>query len=85
MRFQKPLQEPGARRAGARHHHGSDMPTSARAILHHTYQKGPNIMHPSVYDVMISCSTRKKLKDMLTNINSLLSLIVFKFPNYVGS
>jgi hypothetical protein len=32
----------------ARHHHGSDMPTSARAILHHTDQKGPNIMHPSV-------------------------------------
>ena len=23
-------------------------PTSARAILHHTDQKGPNIMHPSV-------------------------------------
>ena len=31
-----------------RHHHGSDTPTSARAILHHTDQKGPNIMHPSV-------------------------------------
>ena len=24
------------------------MPTSARTILHHTDQKGPNIMHPSV-------------------------------------
>ena len=31
-----------------RHHHGSDTPTSARAVLHHTDQKGPNIMHPSV-------------------------------------
>ena len=29
------------------HHHGSDTPTSARAILHHTDQKGPNILHPS--------------------------------------
>ena len=48
MRFKKTLQYPGARRTGARHHHGSDTPTSARAILHHTDQKGPNIMHPSV-------------------------------------
>ena len=35
-----------ALRAG--HHHGSDMPTSARAILHHTDQKGPNILKGSV-------------------------------------
>ena len=41
---------------GARHHHGSDTPTSARAILHHTDQKGPNIMHPSVV-------TKKKYTD----------------------
>ena len=39
------------------HHHGSDMPTSARAILHHTDQKGPNIMHPSV---LISLHVGKK-------------------------
>ena len=39
---------PRARRTGARHHHGSDTITSARAILHHTDQKGPNNMHPSV-------------------------------------
>ena len=30
------------------HHHGSDKPTSARAILHHTDQKGPNISTGSV-------------------------------------
>ena len=42
----------------ARHNHGSDMPTSARAILHHTDQKGPNIMHPSVTstDLLFICS-----------------------------
>ena len=44
MRFKKTLQYPGARRTGAGHHHGSDTPTSARAILHHTDQKEPNIM-----------------------------------------
>ena len=26
------------------HHNGSDTPTSARAILHHTDQNGPNIL-----------------------------------------
>ena len=31
------------------HHHGSDMPTSARAVLHHTDQKGPNIVTGSVF------------------------------------
>ena len=30
------------------HHHGSDTPTFARAILHHTDQKGPNILKGSV-------------------------------------
>ena len=30
------------------HHHGSDTPTSARAVLHHTDQKGPKIVHSSV-------------------------------------
>ena len=29
-------------------HHGSDTPTSARAILHHTDLKGPNILKRSV-------------------------------------
>ena len=48
MRFKKTFQYPGARRTGARHHHGNGTPTSARAVLHHTDQKGPNIMHPSV-------------------------------------
>ena len=48
MRFKKTLQLPGARRTGARHHQGSDTPTSARAVLHHTDQKVPNIMDPSV-------------------------------------
>ena len=36
------------RRTRAGHHHGSDTPTSARAVLHHTDQKVPNIMDPSV-------------------------------------
>ena len=48
MRFKKSLQYPGARRTRAGHHHGSDTPTSARAILHHTDQKGPNILTGSV-------------------------------------
>ena len=48
MRFKKTLQQPGARRTGARHHQGSDTPTSARAVLLHTDQKVPNIMHLSV-------------------------------------
>ena len=33
---------------GHSNHHGSDTPTSARAILHHTDQKGPNILKGSV-------------------------------------
>ena len=33
MRFNKTLQEPGARKTGAVHHHGSDTLTSARAVL----------------------------------------------------
>ena len=42
------LQYPGATSTRAWYHQGSDTPTSARAILHHTDQKGPNILHPSV-------------------------------------
>jgi hypothetical protein len=34
--LKKRLQQPGARRTRAWHHHGSDTPTSSRAILHHT-------------------------------------------------
>ena len=44
MRFKKRLQQPGARGTRPGHHHGSDTPASARAILHHTDQKGPNIL-----------------------------------------
>ena len=36
---------------GHSNHHGSDTPTSARAILHHTDQKGPNILTGSVQAV----------------------------------
>ena len=36
MRFKKNPQYPGAGRTRAWHHHGSDTPTSPRAILHHT-------------------------------------------------
>ena len=49
MRFKKSLQISGARRTRAWHHHGSDTPTSAKAILHHTDQKGPNILKGSVH------------------------------------
>ena len=31
------------------HHHGSDRPTSARAVLHHTDPNGPNILKGSVH------------------------------------
>ena len=48
MRFKKSLQQPGAKRTRAWNHHGSDMPTYTRAILHHTDQKGPNILKGSV-------------------------------------
>ena len=48
MRFKKKLQYPGARRTRAGHHHGSVTPNSARAILHHTDQKGPKNLKASV-------------------------------------
>ena len=35
------------------HHHGSDTLTSARAILHHTDQKGLNILKGSVVVVVV--------------------------------
>ena len=46
--LKKRSQLPGAGRTRAGHHHGSDTPTSARAVLHHTDQKGPNILTGSV-------------------------------------
>ena len=48
MRLKKMLQQPEARETRAGHHHGGDTPTYARAILHHTDQKGPNILTGSV-------------------------------------
>ena len=48
MKFKKSLPQPGARRMRARHHHGSDTPTSPRAILHHTDPNAPNISGGSV-------------------------------------
>ena len=36
------------------HHHESDTPTSARAILHHTDQKGTNILEGSVLTVFLA-------------------------------
>ena len=40
------------RRTTAWHHHGSDTPTSARAVLHHTDPNGPNILKESVCTYM---------------------------------
>ena len=50
MRFKKRLQYPGAGRKRVGYHHGCDKPTSARAVLHHTDQKGPKILTGSVTD-----------------------------------
>ena len=36
------------------HHHGSDTPTSARAILHHTDQKEQNVLKGSVHEHLSS-------------------------------
>ena len=71
MRFKKSLQYPGARRTRAWHHHGSDTPTSARAVLHHTDQKGPNIMHPSVPKLVVKRSQGAALKQMLIPLSKL--------------
>ena len=48
MRFKKSLQYPGARRTRVLHHHGSDTPTSTRAILHHTDAILYSFLHPTV-------------------------------------
>ena len=44
------------------HHHGSDTPTSARAVLLHTDQKGPNILTGSVSDSDSDSFTHKYKK-----------------------
>ena len=49
MRFIKRPQLPGAERTKAFHHHGSDMPTSPRAILVLKSAKDPNIFWGSVH------------------------------------
>ena len=41
--------------------HGSDTPTSARAILHYTDQKGPNILTWSVLDMDFLIYIRQSL------------------------
>ena len=38
------------------HHHGIDTPSFARAVLHHTDQKGPNILTGSVSQKKIDCT-----------------------------
>ena len=43
MRFKRSPQLPGAGRTRAWHHHGSDTPTSPRAIYVLKSVKGPNI------------------------------------------
>ena len=48
MRFKNSPQLPGAGKARAWHHHGSDTPTSPRAILHHTDTILCTFMHTTV-------------------------------------
>ena len=48
MTSKKSLQLPGAGRKRAGHHHGSDTPTSPRAILHHTDPIGCTFLHTTV-------------------------------------
>ena len=65
MRFKKSLQYPRARRTRAWHHHGSDMPTSARCILHHTDQKGPIILKVSVYTEAVFTFVKKIMSHVI--------------------
>ena len=53
FRFKKRLQSPGARRTRVAHHHGSDKPTSPRAVLHHTDANLCTILHTTVADNML--------------------------------
>ena len=48
MRFKKSPQSPGAGRTRVWHHHGSDTPTSPRAIYVLKSANGDDVM-PSVY------------------------------------
>ena len=48
MRFKNSPQLPGAGKARAWHHHGSDTPTSPRAVLHHTDANLCTILHTTV-------------------------------------
>ena len=51
MRFKKSPQLPGAGRTKAWHHHGSDTPTSPRAIFVLKSAKGQNIFWGSVHTI----------------------------------
>jgi hypothetical protein len=53
FKFEKRLQYSGARRTRAAHHHGSDTPTSPRAVLHHTDANLCTILHTTVYPKML--------------------------------
>ena len=61
IRFIESLQWPGARRARVWHHHGSDTPTSPKAILHHTDPNATNISGGSVWDKERGTCSQKSL------------------------
>jgi hypothetical protein len=48
FKLKKRLQQPGARRTRVAHHHGSDTPTSPRAVLYHTDANLCTILHTTV-------------------------------------
>ena len=65
------------------HHHGSDMPTSPRAILHHTDPNTPNISGGSVATIQskMSFSSYKKFLFQMTmndkmRVNTTVSFIL---------
>ena len=56
------------------HHHRSDTPTFARAILHHTDQKGPNVFKGSVaaeISLELDINVWKNIEMIFENENSL--------------
>ena len=67
MRFKKSPQQPGAGRTRAWRHHGSDRPTSPRAILHHTDQNAPNISGGSVYEYIFFISESIWFMELFVN------------------
>ena len=77
MRFKKRLQLPGARRTRAGPHHGSDTPTSAGATLHHTDQKGPNILKGSVSTYLVK---RKVLQNKDNPSERIITILLFLCP-----